>query len=420
MNFNLVITCCFFLLLSGCSFKGSPKGSFNKVSSSNQQTTPQTNVLSKGSHAEDEALENTQKTALTAEQTQKPVSTSNNPPAQYDQLLPRIFSNYAFESINHPAISRQINAWTYYPQRIPKILERSRPYLYYITTEIEKRRLPAELVFLPAVESSFKVNAVSRSRASGLWQFIPSTARYLGLRSNWWSDPRRDVILSTQTALDYLEMLHSKFNGDWLLAIAAYNGGLGTISKAIKRNQRLGKSTDFFSLNLRKETREYVPKLLAFSRAVAALYTQTQTLEGQGIEDKKPSRYPLPALANHAFFEVIPTSTQVDLTELVANTRLNHATFSQLNAGFLRWASSPEGPYRILVPKEKSVVVKTYLNSLPKHARINWRKHVIQKGDSLYNISRKYNVSIAAIKRMNKLSSSKIRAGKTLIIPLRA
>ena len=320
-------------------------------------------------------------------------------------LFERIVSGYRIDVGEHRKIKKFRKFYLDNSDYVEKILERSRPYLFFIVEEIEKRGLPMELALLPAIESAYLTNATSRSNAAGLWQFIPTTGRYFGLKQNWWSDQRRDVILSTQTALDYLKELNIEFDGDWYLSIAAYNGGRGTIRNAIKSNQSQGKPTDYFSLKLRKETSDYVPKLIALADIVrnAHLYNLT-----------------VPEIPNFPFFAQIKTPGQIDMARLVDETSLNKDIFYNLNAGFKRWASSPEGPHRVVVPVDSSKTVEKYLASEQSMPDIRWRNHKLKKGDTLYGLSRKYNVSIKAIKTINNLKSSLLRAGKTILIPLRS
>ena len=320
-------------------------------------------------------------------------------------LFDRIFSGYQLKTSDHPLVKKHRQFYLKNIDYVQRVLERSRPYLFFIVEEIEKRGLPMELALLPAIESAFLTNATSRSNAAGLWQFIPTTGRYFGLKQNWWSDQRRDVILSTRSALDYLKELNIEFNGDWYLSIAAYNGGRGTLASAIKRNKNKGLATDYFSLKLSRETTNYVPKLLALVDVVrnAHLYN-----------------IQVPEIANFPYFALIKTPGQIDMSELIDKTSLNKDIFYQLNAGFKRWASSPEGPHRVIVPIDSSKNVETYFASKPAKPNIQWRNHKLRRGDTLYGLSREYKVSIRAIKTINKMKSTRLREGRTILIPLRS
>lgn len=182
----------------------------------------------------------------------------------------RIHAGFQLPSdIQHEALETEINWFAKHPEYIHRVIARADPFLYYIMEEIEKRNMPAELVLLPIVESAYQPFAYSHGRAAGIWQFIPSTGRMYGLKQNWWYDGRRDIYASTQAALNYLDNMHKQFDGDWLLALAAYNSGSGTVQRAIKRNKRLERPTDFWHLKLPKETSAYVPKLLALKEIIA-------------------------------------------------------------------------------------------------------------------------------------------------------
>ena len=155
------------------------------------------------------------------------------------------------------------------PSYVERVLERSRPYLHHIVEEIDKRQMPMELALLPFVESAYVTSATSRARAGGLWQFIPATGRKFGLKQNWWIDERRDVIKSTTAALDYLQYLHKLMDGDWFLALAAYNWGEASVRKAIKKNKARKRNTHYVYLKMPRETRFYVPKLMAIKKIVS-------------------------------------------------------------------------------------------------------------------------------------------------------
>lgn len=315
----------------------------------------------------------------------------------------RIRQGYGLPDMDSKLIIKYENWNRKHSDYIQEMLQRGNKYLFHIVEQIEQRNMPMEIALLPAIESAYKTKATSRSNASGLWQFIPATGRYFGMRQDWWSDQRRDILISTDAALDYLQSLHGEFNGDWLLALAAYNGGKGTIAKAIKRNIRNNKIANLENLQLRKETTHYVPKLIALSRVIM-----------------NPALYDiqLPKINNEPYFVIQEMAGQTDLLSLVKNTNLSRSDLDELNASFLRWASDPKGPHRIIVPIQHQASVANYLDNAPKLGRLNWREHLILKGETMKQIARKYSVSLSAIRSINGMKNNTIHAGKIILIPL--
>jgi membrane-bound lytic murein transglycosylase D len=181
-------------------------------------------------------------------------------------LFVRLRNGFQLTDVDEPAVASQVNWFANHPDFLERTWGRAALWLYYITGQLEQRKMPTELALLPVIESAFEPYAYSRARASGLWQFISDTGRRFGLKQDYWYDGRRDPIEATRAALDYLQALHDEFNGDWQLAIAAYNCGELAVERAIERNQRAGKPTDFWHLKLPNETRGYVPELLAMRR----------------------------------------------------------------------------------------------------------------------------------------------------------
>lgn len=302
----------------------------------------------------------------------------------------------------HPDSERQLRWFIDHPDYVARVVERARPYLYHIVDEINKRNMPMEVALLPVVESGFKPYAYSRSHAAGLWQFIPGTGKLYGLEQNWWYDGRRDVIQSTRAALDYLQKLYNDF-GDWQLALAAYNCGEGTVGRAIKRNQALGKPTDFWSLDLPAETSAYVPKLMAVSHLV-----------------KFPERYEitLSPIDNKPYIGVVNVGSQIDLALAADMANLSEDKLHQLNPAFNRWATAPDGPHQLVLPLTKIDSFKIALAEMPASKRVKWARHQIQRGESLSVIASRYSTTVSVIKQANKLSSNQIRAGSHLLIPV--
>jgi len=284
-----------------------------------------------------------------------------------------------------------------------RVMKRSEPFLHFILEEAESRNLPTELVLLPIVESAFQPFAYSHGRAAGLWQFIPSTGKLYGLKQDWWYDGRRDVHASTQAALQYLSNLNELFKGDWLLALAAYNSGPGTVQKAIKRNKRLNRPTDFWHLKLPLETRAYVPKLLALKELIV---------------DPQKHEVTLRCIQDIPGFVQIDTGSQLDLALAAELANIDVETLYQYNPAFNRWATSPNGPHKLLLPTGAAELFRDNLALIGEDKRVKWKRHKIKEGETLSHIAVKYNTTVKQIKKTNKLRRNSIRAGKYLLIPL--
>ena len=267
--------------------------------------------------------------------------------------------------------------------------------------EIEARKMPLELALLPVVESAFNPVAYSRARASGLWQFIPATGRRYGMKQNWYYDGRRDVLAATTGALDYLEFLANMFNGDWLLAVAAYNTGEANVARAIRRNREAGKPTDFFSLKLPRETRAYVPKLLAMRRIVA-----DPTAHGLAFA-------PIP---NEPYFAKVEVGGQMDLNVAAELADLPKEELIALNPAFNHWVTDPDGPHHLLVPLAKAERFAQGVAALPPQERVRVVYHRVRKGDTLGGIADKYGISVTALRAANKVRGSIIHPGQDLLI----
>jgi membrane-bound lytic murein transglycosylase D len=334
------------------------------------------------------------------------------PPEQYSDLLDRIRDGYALPDVAHYAVDREVELYRKNPDFLDRTFKRGARYLYYIVQELEKRNLPLELALLPVVESAFNPVAYSRSRASGLWQFIPSSGKHYGLEQNWWIDERRDVIEATGAALTYLQYLNTYFGGDWYLAIAAYNGGEGTVSSAVRRNQAAGLPADFFSLNLRAETRDYVPKLLAISRIV-----------------RNPEAYGLSfaAIPNQPFFEAVEPGRQVHLEQAAQLAGITREDIFALNPGYNRMTTPPHGPHRLLLPipnaqafrlamLDPSLVDQSSVAAVAVEPPPEVR-HKVRRGETLSTIARKYGVPMLAIQQANGIHGSVIHPGDSLQIP---
>jgi membrane-bound lytic murein transglycosylase D len=303
------------------------------------------------------------------------------------------------------AVRRSADEYGRSARQVERIFRRGDPYLAYIFEEVKKRGFPNELVLLPFVESGYDPFAYSHGRAAGMWQFIPGTGKMYGLKQDWWYDGRRDVVESTQAALNYLDYLQQRFDGDWLLAIAAYNSGSGTVSKAIKRNRKAGKPTDFWHLTLPKETSAYVPKLLAISDVV-----------------RRPEKYGvvLAPVDTTPAFAIVDTRGQLDIAVAAELATIDTEQLYLLNPGFNRWSTHPDGPHQLAIPVAQAAVFEENLTALPDEQRVKWVRHKIKKGETLSGIATRYSTTVNVLRNTNVLQSSKIRSGQHLLVPVAA
>ncbi|MCW8899956.1 MAG: LysM peptidoglycan-binding domain-containing protein [Gammaproteobacteria bacterium] len=315
----------------------------------------------------------------------------------------RIRNGFDLPDVKHKRIEQELNWFKRHPEYIKRVVERARPYLHYIIETVEEAGIPSDLALLPIVESAFQPFAYSHGRAAGIWQFIPETGKRYGLKQNWWYDGRRDVYASTKAAVQLLKNLNRNFNGNWMHALAAYNTGGVRVKRAIRHNERNGKPTDFFSLDLPKETRAYVPKLLALRDII-------EFPEKYDIE--------LEQIPNQPYFEEIKLDSQIDIALAAELADLPLDELYHLNSGYNRWATSPNGPFNLLLPVTHAEAFKTRLEELPANKRINWVRHQIREGETLSTIAQKYHTSISTIKRVNRLHSKMIRTGRSLTIPV--
>ncbi|MCH2189418.1 MAG: transglycosylase SLT domain-containing protein [Gammaproteobacteria bacterium] len=382
---------------------------FLQACAPNKKTTTPNSLPSIASAPAENSYEHRSRNRLN-DQTSEPSTEANNRSARKTDLLERVRAGFAFPKLHSQDVNKHVKWVSEHPTYLENLFARGEPFLYFIIEEIERRGLPMELALLPAVESAYDVGAVSRSKAAGLWQFVPATGKGFGLRQDWWYDGRHDPYSSTFAALDYLEQLHKMFDGDWFIALAAYNAGPGTLRREIARAKRKGKKTDYLSLKLRQETRRYVPKLMGLREILS-------NPRKYGVE--------LPLLPSQPYFEVVKLPGQIDLIEFAKQSQIDKGLLKTLNRGFKRWATPPEGPHRILIPIETRAPMNADPVALARAAiaeskPLNYRSHRIKMGETLSHIARKYGVSVTVIQTTNRLRGHNIRAGRNLIIPISA
>ena len=324
-------------------------------------------------------------------------------PVNYNSVWDRIRHNLTFNVPHNKSVLKHRKRYLRNPYALNKLLKRSEPFIYYIIEELDKHDIPLEIALLPLVESAFDPKAISHANAAGLWQFMPDTGKRFGLQQNWWYDGRKSIVASTQSAISYLKYLHKFFDGDWLLALAAYNSGEGRVQRTMRKNARLNKSTDYWDLDLPKETRDYVPKLLAIIDI---------------IENSAQLRIKLHPIANKQTLQNIELTSQIDLSVASNIAGIPLALFKALNPGFKQWATDPDSAVQVLLPHNKVNSFNQKLILLPEKDRMVWQRYQIKNGDSLGQIAQKFNVDMKSIQRLNNFRGSRIRAGKHLLIPI--
>ncbi|ELX4123419.1 LysM peptidoglycan-binding domain-containing protein [Vibrio vulnificus] len=376
------------LLLSGCQ---------SLQTESNTSATPETNASqAKSSQQTAEKVKSSDKT-LKNVAPEQPVVT----PQTQEDVWQRIAMQLSLEVPDHEKVDYYRTWYLKHPNHLKTVSQRATPFLYLITEKIEARDLPLELALLPVVESSFDPFAYSHGSAAGLWQFVPGTGKMYGLEQNFWYDGRRDVAAATDAALDYLSYLNKRFDGDWNHAIAAYNSGGGRVSSAIRKNNKLGKPIDFFSLDLPKETSGYVPKLLALADIVA-------NQEKYGIE--------IPAIPNKPVLALIDPKEQLDLAIAAQYAGLNVKELQSYNPAYNQWSTAPEGPFQLLIPVDKA---EEFLAKVEENRGKGMKmvRYKVRSGDTLSVLAEKHNTTSEVIRTANSLNGNNIRVGQYLLIP---
>ena len=322
-------------------------------------------------------------------------------PASSD-LWERVRRGFKLDLNDNHRVEVQLQWYAKHQAYLDRTFQRSSLYLHHIVSEAERRGIPTELALLPVVESAFDPFAYSHGRAAGIWQFIPGTGAHYGLRQTWWYDGRRDVVASTEAAFNYLEDMAKFFNGDWLLALASYNSGAGTVQRAIRKNKAKGKPTDYWHLDLPRETEAYVPKLIAISKLVA---------------DPQKNGVTLFPIKDEPYFDIVKLDSQIDLAQAAKLANIDVDELYILNPGYNQWATDPLGPHRLALPVSQVEAFTTAYNELPPGQRVNWTRYKVKSGDSLISIAKKFKTTPQVLKDVNKIRGSLIRQGQQLLIP---
>lgn len=338
-----------------------------------------------------------------------PASESYNSSYQFEDSLSlqeslwdRVRDGFNMPDIDSTYTNKHEQWYASRPDYVSRMLERSKKYLYHIVVEVEKRGMPTEIALLPMIESGFNPKALSTSKASGIWQFIPSTGKDFGLKQNYWKDSRKDVTAATQAALNYLQKLYTMF-GAWDLALAAYNAGEGTVARAIERNRQLGLPTDYQHLSLPDETRNYVPKLQAIKNIIF-----------------RPENYGLTLneIPNRPYFTTVQAPNKIDAKLAAEFAGISLEEFNALNPSFTRPVLITENSYqKLLLP---TWAASNFTNNLNGYNRplSNWHSYQPRRGERLGAIANQFGISIYELSATNNLKPNRnLIVRRPLLVP---
>lgn len=317
-------------------------------------------------------------------------------------LWVRIRSGFAMRDLDSPLVAKHEQWYASRPDYMARMTDRARRYLHHITVEVERRGMPSEIALLPMIESAFNPGAYSTARASGIWQFIPSTGKSFGMQQNWWYDGRRDIVSATNGALDYLQKLHDMF-GDWELALAAYNWGEGAVQRAQARNRKRGLPVNYTSLKMPDETRNYVPKLLAVKNIIANPASFSLVLED--IHDEP-------------YFAAVSTAKHIDVKLAAQLADISMEEFTALNPAHNRPVILQDNSDLILLPVGAVETFRANLESYDKPL-VSWQAYQPKKGERLDKLAPRLGLSVEKLKSVNGLSGrAKVSTGQTLLVPV--
>ena len=320
-----------------------------------------------------------------------------------DDLWERIHNGFAIPNLASPLVLDRQIWYASRPGLIKQIVERSKRYLHHIVEELEKRGLPTELALLPMVESAFNPMAYSRAHASGLWQFIPSRGKTYNLQQNWWYDARRDIVASTNAALDYLEFLY-EMHGDWHLALASYNWGENAVARAIEKNRAKGLPTDYSSLTMPQETRYYVPKLQALKNILL-------NPQAFGID--------LDPIPNQPYFVTVNKTQDIDIKLAAKFAEMSVEELIALNPAYNRPVISASQSQTLVLPADR---VDAFLANLENHDKplVSWHTYTLKPGEKLERVAAQHQITLARLKKVNGINArTRARPGQQILVPIK-
>lgn len=316
-------------------------------------------------------------------------------------LWDRIRRGFRMPDLTGPLVDRNEKFYASKPEYVGRMTERASRYLYHIVAEIERRNMPTEIALLPFIESAFNPEAMSKAKASGMWQFIPGTGKTYGLKQNMFLDERRDVLESTRAALDYLSKLHDMF-GDWQLALAAYNWGEGAVQRAIAQNQKRGKPTNYESLKMPGETKLYVPKLQAVKNIIA-----------------NPGQFnlALPPVQNQEYFTTVTKNRDIDVDTAARFAGMSVDEFRALNPSFNKPVIVGATMPQLVLPKDKAEQFLANLD-FAQGSLSSYTAYKMEPKDTLDSVAARFQTTTARLRDINGVpAGARLRAGATLLVP---
>ncbi|MGE0311200.1 MAG: transglycosylase SLT domain-containing protein [Lautropia sp.] len=329
-------------------------------------------------------------------------------PVVKTDLWDRIRRGFGMPALDTPLVAQKKRFYLSQPDYLQRMFVRGSRYLHYIVEEVERRGMPTELALLPFVESAMNPVALSSAQAAGLWQFIPSTGKAYDLSQNWWVDNRRDVVQSTNAALNYLQKIYEMHGNDWFLALASYNWGEGAVARAVRTNRARGRPTDYLHLNMPTETRHYVPKLIALKQIL---------LEADQLG------VALPALPDAPYFVTVDKTRPIDLALAAQFADMSVEEFVALNPAHNRPVIAASQNNVLKIPADK---LDGFMEAIARHEAdekvfATWQPYTLKGGDSLESVAARGNVSVAELRRANSIAPSvKVLAGTRILAPFRS
>ncbi len=317
-------------------------------------------------------------------------------------LWDRIRAGYAMPDLDDPLVAKWEKFYSERPEYMARIVDRSGKYMFYIVTELERRGMPLEIALLPMIESAFNPIANSSAKASGIWQFIPSTGTSYGMKQDWWADSRRDIVKATNGALDYLSNLHGMF-GDWQLALASYNWGEGSVGRAVQKSKARKLDGSYLTLDMPAETRNYLPKLQAVKNII-----------------RNPAAFgiTIASVPNEPYFKTITLANPIDLKRAAQLAEMTEADFVALNPAHNRPVIGGNSEYQVLLPANKADSFLARLETSEK-PRVSWMAYRTRSGDRIEALAQRFGTSVIALKSVNGIRSvaPTLPAGYHLLVP---